>query len=122
MASRPSRPPTPAAAAVAAASVERHVATEERVGVEQAEHDVGVGDRRLGAATAVGGRARLGAGRLRPDLQQAELVDAGERSAAGTDLDEVDRRHGAREAGALLEAVGAGDLEHVGQFGLAAGR
>ena len=81
--------------------------------------DVGVGDGGLGAATPVGGGTGLGTGRLGADLEQAELVDAGERTAAGADLDEVDRRDGAREAGALLEAVGACDLEHVGELGLA---
>ena len=91
--------------------VEGHVAAEEVVGVEDAEQQIGVGDRRLGAALAVAGRARVGAGRLRPDLQQAEVVDPGERAAAGADLDQVDRRHGDREARALLEAVDAGDLE-----------
>ena len=89
--------PTLAPAAWAAASVERHVAAEERVGVEQAEHDVGVGDGRFGAAAPVRGGAGLGAGRLGTDLQQAELIGAGERAAAGADLDEVDRRHRARE-------------------------
>jgi hypothetical protein len=41
----------------------------------------------------------------------------GERAAAGTDLDEVDGGHRAREPRALLEAVDAGDLEHVGELG-----
>ena len=78
--------------------VERHVAAEEVAGVEQPEREVGVGDRRRGAAAAVARRAGVGAGGLRADLEQAELVDAGEAAAAGADLDEVDRRHRHREA------------------------
>ena len=70
----------------------------------------------FGAAAAVARRAGVGAGRLGPDLQQTELVDAGQAAAAGADLDEVDRRHRDREARALLEAVDAGDLERVGQL------
>ena len=41
------------------------------VGAKPPEHQVGVGDGRLGAAQAVAGRARLGAGALRPDVQRA---------------------------------------------------
>ena len=85
-------------------------------GVEEAEREVGVGDRGLGAAAAVAGRTGVGARRLGADLEQAELVDAGEAAAAGADLDEVDRRHRHREAGALLEAVDAGHLERVGEL------
>ncbi len=46
--------------------VERHLAAEEALGVEAAEHDVRVGDRRLVAAAAVAGRAGHGAGAAGP--------------------------------------------------------
>ena len=46
------------------------------VGIDAPEHDVGVGDGRLGAAAAVGDRAGHGAGAARPDLQHAAAVDA----------------------------------------------
>ena len=49
--------------------VEPHLAAEEAVGAEPAEHEVGVGDGRLGAAAAVADRARLRARALRPDMQ-----------------------------------------------------
>ena len=62
-------------AAASAGEVERHVAAEEVSGVEQPEHQVGVGDGGLGAAAAVAGRAGVGAGRLGADLQQTEVVD-----------------------------------------------
>ncbi len=83
--------------------------------------EVGVGDGGPVAAAAVARRAGIGARRLGADLEQAQLVETGEAATTGADLDEVDRRHGHREPGALLEAVDAGDLERVGQLRLAAG-
>ena len=50
-------------------------ATGEAGRVEQAEGDVGIGDRGQGAALAVAGGSGLGAGGARPDLEQAALVD-----------------------------------------------
>ena len=49
--------------------IELHLAAEEAVGAEPAEHQVGVGDGRLGAAQAVADRAGRGAGAFRPDAQ-----------------------------------------------------
>ncbi len=100
-------------------SVEGHVAAEKGGRVEQPEDHVGVGDGRLRAAAPVRRRPRLGACGLRADLEQAELVGVGDRSAAGTDLDEIDRRDGHGKSGALLEPVDAGDLERRGQARLA---
>ena len=71
--------------------VERDLAAEE-VGRDPAEHDVRVGDRRLGAALAVAERARVGAGRVRPDLEGALRREPRDRPAAGTDGDDVDHR------------------------------
>ena len=50
---------------------QRHAASEEVLRREPAEVDHGVGGRRLGAAAPVGGGARVGAGRARPDAEDA---------------------------------------------------
>ena len=91
--------------------VEGHVATEERVGVEHAEQDIGVGHGGFGAASSVRGGSGFGAGRLGADLEQAELVDPGERAAAGADLDHFDDRDAHRQTAAFPEAIDAVDLE-----------
>ena len=75
--------------------VERDLAAEQVRG-DPAEHDVGVGDGRLGAALAVAERAGVGAGRLRADLERALGGDPGDRAAAGADGDDVDHRDLAR--------------------------
>ena len=72
----------------AAVDVERHLAAEEAVGAEPAEHQVGVGHGRLRAAAAVAGRAGHRAGALRADAQRA-VLDARDRAAAGADLENV---------------------------------
>ncbi len=59
-----------------------------------ADHDVGIRDRRLGAALAVRGGAWLGTGRLRPDAQgPGELRDVGDRATPSADGVDVDRRY-----------------------------
>ena len=56
-----------------------------------AEDDVGVGDRGLGAALAVGGGAGVGAGGLRADAQRlGQLGHVRDRAAAGADRADVD--------------------------------
>ena len=55
--------------------VHRHAAAEQRLRVQAAEHDIGVGHRRLCAAAAIGGRPGIRAGALRPDLEQPAGVD-----------------------------------------------
>ena len=82
----------------AAARVELQLAAEEAVGVEPAEHQIGVGHRRLGAAAAVADRARRRAGAARADVQAALRVEPGDRAAAGADLDDVDHRRLDRKA------------------------
>ena len=47
--------------------IERHLAAEEPVGAETAQHQIGVGDGRLGAAEAVADRSRRRAGASRAD-------------------------------------------------------
>ena len=112
-ADRPSGSATERSAAAQASMSSAMSPPRKNDGIEQTEREVGVGDRGLGAAAAVARRSGIGAGRLGPDLQQAELVDAGQAAAAGADLDQVDRRHRHREPGALLEPVDASDLERV---------
>ena len=60
-ASSPSASASRSTARVRGVGVERDAAGQRRVGVEVAEHEVGVGHRRLGAAAAVAGGAGLGA-------------------------------------------------------------
>ncbi len=74
--------------------VEPAVAAEEIVRVEIAEHEVGVGHGRLGAALAVAGRPRHRAGALRPDMQDAAGIDPRDRAAAGADAGDVEAVQG----------------------------
>ena len=71
------------------AAIEARAAAEEVVGIEEAEHEVGVGHRRFDAAAAIAGRARLRAGALGPDMEHAAVVDARNRAAAGADAGDV---------------------------------
>ena len=79
--------------------VELHAAAEEIVLVEPAEHQIGVGHGRLGAAASIRGGAGHRAGAARPDPESAALVDIGDRAAAGADGVNVDHRQQQREAG-----------------------
>ena len=83
-------------------AVEPRAAAEEARRVEVAEHEIGVGDGRGGAAPTVAGRTRNGAGALRPDMQDAAGIDPGDRAAAGADAGDVEavaaRRDGRRRA------------------------
>ena len=111
-------------AASAAAGVQRQPAAGERRRADPAEHDVGVGDRRLGAAAAVAGGPGIGAGAPRPDAQDPAGVDPGDAPAARADLDEVhDRaqdRQPARMRDADPEPVADADLPALGLARLAA--
>ena len=92
--------------------VERDLAAEQVRG-DPAEHEVGVGDRRLGAALAVAERAGVGAGRLRPDLEGALGGHPGDRAATGADGDDVDHRDLARVgADGALGGEGRLAVEH----------
>ena len=86
--SRPSGFAIVADRALGGGDVERHLAAEEAVGAEPPEHQIGVGDGRLGAAEPVAGRPGRRAGALRPDAQAA-VIDARDRAAAGADLEDV---------------------------------
>ena len=83
--SKPRRSPRRPIAAARELRLELHLAAQEEAGVEPAEHDVGVGDRRLRAAAAVGRRPRIRARALRADLQEAAGIDPADRAAARAD-------------------------------------
>ena len=72
--------------------VEAHAPAGEISRVDAAEHGVGIGDRRLGAAAAIAGRAGRCAGALRTDADVPAL-EPRERAAARTDHMDVDDRH-----------------------------
>ena len=96
------------------AAVERHAAAEKKRRIVKPEHQVGVGDGRLGAAATVACGARVGTGRARADAEQPDLVDVGDRAAARPGLDHVDHRHPDRQAGAALEPMFAGGFHRRG--------
>ena len=64
---------------------------------DAAEHEIGVGDGRLGAAARIAHRPGLGAGAARADLEMAFAADPGDRAAAGADGLDVDHRDAHRE-------------------------
>jgi hypothetical protein len=64
--------------------IEAYLTTEEIVRVDVTEHNGGVGECRLLAAASIADRPRLGASRLRPDLEQAAF-DSRNAASAGTD-------------------------------------
>ena len=77
---------------------ERHLAAEEVVGIQTAEHEVGVRHRRRVAAPAVAGGAGLGARALGSHLEGAARVDPRDAAAARADGGDVDHRHQHRVA------------------------
>ena len=88
---------------------------------QAAEHELGVGHRRPGAALGIAGGARLGAGALRPDAQQAAPVDPGDRAAAGADRADIDHRPPDRQAEFQLALRPHRGLAAVDQADVAAG-
>ena len=84
------------------------------VGVKPAKLQVGVGDRGVLPAERVRSRAGLGPRALRADPDLVEHIDAGNRSAASTDLDHVDHGNRDRHPAPLLEARCAVDFEGLG--------
>ena len=86
------RAPSRAQASNAASASSGHVAAEEAVGVDVAEHDERVGDRRVVPAPAVARRTGHGAGRPRTDPEHPAGVDPADRAAAGADRLDVDER------------------------------
>ena len=100
-------------------SVQRHPAAQEEVRIEIAEHEIGVGNRRLRSPVSITGRTRVGAGAAGTHLQEAQVIDARDRPATGTDFDHVDDRRLYRQAAALLEAMDPRRLHHRGDVGTA---
>src|SRR6266567_1926454 len=70
-------------------SVESAPAAEKVIRVDEPEHHVGIGHGSGGAAVAVAGGSRLGASALRPNVQDAARIDAGDRAAAGADAYDI---------------------------------
>ena len=93
--------------------IDRDLAAGEARRVDLADHQVGVRHGRLGAAAAVAGGPRLGAGAVGPDQDALQGIDAGNRAAAGADLHHLDDGDAHGRAAALLEARLAVDLEHA---------
>ena len=113
--------------------VELDVTGQRHVGAQVAEDEVGVGHRRLGAATAVARRSRVGARAARPDPQRAARVAPADGASARSDGVDVDHRQRQRppadlarrrlaHAAALDDAHVARRAAHVEaqQVGLAA--
>ena len=95
---RPRRSASRPTAFASQARVELHAAAEVLVRVDEPEHDVGVGDRRLGAAEPVARRSRTRPGALRSDVQPALVVDPRDAAAAGADRLDVEHRQRHRVA------------------------
>ena len=100
-------------------AIEGHAAAEEVIRIEVAQQQAGIADRGPIAAPCVAGRPWIGAGTSRPDLEQAQFVDPGDRAAAGADFDHVDHRGVDWQAAAFLETVHTGGLQHGGSQGRA---
>ena len=81
-------------APVRCVDVDLQAATEKVVGVDAAEHEVGVGDGRLVAAEPVAGGTGVGAGAARTNPQPAPGIHPGDAAAAGADLHQIDHRRG----------------------------
>ena len=84
--------------------IERECATDEMAGVEEAEDDIGISQRRHRAARVVAYRSGRRARALWAHLQCATAVDPYVRSAAGTDLGQVDGWHFQSVAGARQQS------------------
>ena len=69
-----------------------HLAAQEELGPQPAEHDHRIGRGRLRAAAVVCDRARIGTGRARADAEDPAGVDVRDRAAAGADRVDVDHR------------------------------
>ena len=100
--------------------VEPHSAPQEEVRIEIAQHEIGIGDRRLAATQAVAGGARVGPRAVGPDLQEAHAIEPSDGAAARPDLDQLDDGHANGQARTPLEAVGPCHLELAREQRLAA--
>ena len=100
--------------------VKTHASAQEEVGIEVAQQQVGVGDRRLLATETVTGGPGIGPGASGAHLEQTELVYVRDAAAPRADLDHVDHGRLDRQTAALLEAVDARGLHHGRHVGPAA--
>ena len=89
--------------------VDPHRSTCHRTGLDAAEHDLRVGDGRILAAEAIAGRAGIGSGTLRADMQHASFVDVGDCAAASADGVDFHCRQNAGVA-TNIEPIGEGHL------------
>ncbi len=88
------------------ARIELHPPVEKVIGINSAQHNIGVGDGRVDAACAVARRPRFGAGALRPHAQHPAGVDPGDRAAARADGANVEHRDLDRQTPFDLEGGG----------------
>ena len=91
--------------------VEAHLAAEEIVWAQVAEHQVCISNRRLFAAAVVARRSRLGACAVWANFEEAQLIHPGEAATTGADLDHLDHRHLERQAATFFEAIDPGGLK-----------
>ena len=73
--------------------IELELTAKKIVRVKIAQHQVSISHRRLCTTQPVASRSRFSSRRFRPDLQQAQRIDACNRAAASADLDHFDYRH-----------------------------
>jgi hypothetical protein len=98
-------------------AVKRNLAIEQ-MRRDAAQHKVGVGDGRARPALAIGRRAGVSTGALRPDTNGAVVCDTGNRAATGTDGMDVDDRQCQRvvadPAGRGGRGLAVTDQGHIG--------
>ncbi len=85
--------------------VQGHVAAQEILGIENAQHHVRIRHAGVGATAAIAGGAGVAAGAVRTYFEQPKTVHPSDGASAGTDLNHVDGRDRHRHAAARLEAV-----------------
>src|SRR5438128_12637916 len=88
--------------------IEAHLAAEEIVWAQVAEHQVCIGDRRLVAATVLARRSRLGACTVLANFEKAQLILPGEAATTSAELDYLIHLYIQRQAATLIEAMDPG--------------
>src|SRR5262245_38748583 len=96
-----------------------HATADEVAGIEIAKQEVGVRDGRSPPPAAISGWARLRTGARRANFQETDVVELCDRTAARTDLDQLQGRDTHGQTTALDEAPFTCHLEAVGNFWLA---
>ena len=94
------------------------LASREVVGVQLAQHQVRVCDRRPRAAPLIACRSGLRASALGTRLNSPHRIDPGQRPASGPDLDHLDHGDRDRHPRPLREAIGPRHLESARGLGL----